>query len=137
VNPGFSQLANVEYSGMGGVTRFEDLVVWRKARELALEIHRACAAGRTARDYSLVDQLRRATISIASNISEGFERKRASSFAQFLEYARGSCAELRAQLYLAKDVGWLSQDEFQRLMALAEEVGRLLGALHSTQARRR
>jgi four helix bundle protein len=120
---------------MGGVTCFEDLVVWRRARELALEIHRACVAGRVARDYSLVDQLRRAAISITSNISEGFERKRASSFAQFLEYARGSCAELRAQLYLARDVGWLPPEEFRRLMALAEEVARLLGALRASQLR--
>jgi four helix bundle protein len=122
---------------MPGVTRFEELVVWQKARQLAVEIHQACAAGRAARDFSLVDQLRRAAISVSSNIAEGFERKRPASFAQFLEYARGSCAELRAQLYLASDVGWLPPEEFRKLMHHAEEVGRLLGALHSTQFRRR
>jgi four helix bundle protein len=122
---------------MPGVTRFEDLVVWQRARRLAVELHQACAAGRAARDFGLVDQLRRAAISIISNIAEGFERKRPASFAQFLEYARGSCAELRAQLYLAADVGWLPLEEFRTLMELAEEVGRLLGALRSTQLRNR
>ena len=122
--------------GMPGVRRFEDLVVWRGARRLAFEVHLASAAGRAAHDYELVNQLRRSAISIASNIAEGFERKRASSFAQFLEYSRGSCAELRAQLYLANDVGWLGPAELERLMALADHVARMLGALHQSQARR-
>jgi four helix bundle protein len=122
---------------MSGVSRFEDLIVWRKARSLAYEIHQASAAGRAARDYALVDQIRRAAISVASNIAEGFERNRSASFVQFLEYARGSCAELRAQLYLAADVGWLSPDEHQRILSLAEEVGRLLGALYTAQKARR
>jgi four helix bundle protein len=122
---------------MPGVTRFEDLIVWQQARQLALEVHLACEAGRGAHDYALVDQVRRAAISVASNIAEGFERKRPSSFAQFLGYARGSCAEVRAQLYLAADIGWLAPDEFQRLKRLADQVGELLGALHATQLRRR
>jgi len=120
---------------MASVTRFEDLKVWRKARQLAFEIHRVSTDGKRAHDYALVDQLRRATISIASNIAEGFERKRRANFAQFLEYARGSCAEVRAQLYLAADAGWLSREELNRVMALAEEVGRMLGGLYSTQRR--
>ncbi len=120
---------------MTGVTRFEELVVWQKARYLAAEVHRVCEIGRAVRDFALVDQLRRAAVSVVSNVAEGFERKRSSSFAQFLEYARGSCAELRAQLYLANDIGWLPPNEFRRLMGLAEEVGRLLGALHAAQRR--
>jgi four helix bundle protein len=122
---------------MPGVTRFEDLVVWQKARRLAAEVHRTCEIGRAARDFPLVDQLRRAAVSIVSNIAEGFERKRPSSFAQFLEYARGSCAEVRAHLHLALDTGWLPPKEFARLMGLAAEVGRMLGALHAAQRRRR
>lgn len=121
---------------MPGVTRFEDLVVWQKACRLAAEVHRTCEIGRAARDDPLVDQLRRAAVSIVSNIAEGFERKRPSAFAQFLEYARGSCAEVRAQLCLAKDTGWMPPNEFRRLMELAEEVGRLLGAIHAAQRRR-
>jgi len=122
---------------MSGVTRFEDLIVWQQARRLALEIHLASEAGRRAHDFALVDQVRRAAISVASNIAEGFERKRQSSFAQFLEYARGSCAEVRAQLYLASDIGWLGPDECRRLKRLADQVGELLGALHATQLRTR
>ena len=118
---------------MAGVTRFQDLIAWRKARQLALEIYLASAAGRRARDFALVDQIRRAAVSIVSNIAEGFERKRRGHFAQFLEYARGSCGELRAQLYLARDVGWLPEEEFDRLMKLAEDVAKLLGALLASQ----
>lgn len=119
---------------MTAVTRFEDLIVWQKARRLASEVHSACATGRAAHDYALTDQMRRASISIVSNIAEGFERKNVTYFRQFLSYARGSCAELRAQLYLACDVGWLSQSEFLRLSEHAIEVGRLLGALFRSQA---
>ena len=122
---------------MAGVSRFEDLVVWRKARRLAAEIPNACAAGRMVHDYALTDQLRRSAISVLSNIAEGFERKRAGSFSQFLAYAKGSRAEIRAQLYLASDVGWLAPGEFRRLMDLAEEVGRMLGALQASQLRLR
>jgi four helix bundle protein len=121
---------------MAGVRRFEDLVAWRAARRLAVEVHFAAQSGRLAKDYALVDQIRRSAISVASNIAEGFERKRRTSFAQFLEYARGSCAELRAQLYLASDVGWLDSADFKRLLTLAERVAKLLGALHASQVRR-
>jgi len=103
---------------MAAVTRFEDLVVWQKARQLAKEVHSACALGRAARDYSLTDQMRRASVSIVSNIAEGFERRNPTYFRQFLSYARGSCAELRAQLYLASDVGWLRHPEFLRISEL-------------------
>jgi four helix bundle protein len=118
---------------MTSVARFEDLIAWQKARRLAKEVHAACATGRAAHDYALTDQMRRASVSIVSNIAEGFERKNPTYFGQFLSYARGSCAELRAQLYLANDVGWLSNPEFLRLSELAAEVGRLLGALRRSQ----
>ena len=118
---------------MTPISRFEDLIVWQKARTLAREVHSACIAGRAARDYALTDQMRRSAISIVSNVAEGFERKRAGSFAQFLAYARGSCAELRAQLYLATDIGWLSPADFARIAKLATEVGQLLGALYRSQ----
>ena len=118
---------------MASVSRFEDLTTWQKARKLAHEIHLGCDRGRAARDWALTDQMRRSAISIVSNIAEGFERKRARSFAQFLTYARGSCAELRAQLYLASDAGWLTPSEFDRIMSLARDLGRLLGALYRSQ----
>jgi four helix bundle protein len=118
------------------VNRFEDLIVWQKARQLALEIHVACGAGRKAHDWALTDQMRRAAVSVVSNIAEGFERRRVGYFKEFLNYARGSCAEVRAQLYLAKDAEWLSPSDFERLSELAGDVARLLGALYSSQLRR-
>ena len=118
---------------MVAIRRFEELIVWQKARNLAKEVHSSCAKGRVARDYALTDQMRRASVSIVSNIAEGFERRNAGYFGQFLSYARGSCAELRAQLYLASDVGWLVESEFSRLSVLAAEVARMLGALYESQ----
>jgi four helix bundle protein len=118
---------------MVAVTRFEDLIVWQKARHLAKEVHSVCATGRIAHDYALTDQMRRSSVSIVSNIAEGFERRNAGYFGQFLSYARGSCAELRTQLYLGSDVGWLCEKEFSRVSLLAAEVARMLGALYESQ----
>src|SRR4029079_13224874 len=109
-------------SCMASISRFEDLIVWQKARTLAHEVHSVCTAGRAAHDCAIPDELRRLAISIVSTVTEGFERKRASSFAQFLGYARGSCAELRAQLYLASDIRWRHPHEVSRICLFATEV---------------
>ena len=75
------------------------------------------------------DQIRRASISILSNIAEGFERGGDREFLQFLAVAKGSCGEVRAQLYIATDQGYLSQDLFDRLFNEADEIGRLISGL--------
>src|SRR5207249_4534066 len=80
-------------------------------------------------DVGLKDQIRRAAVSVMSNIAEGFERGRATEFHQFLSVAKASCAELRSQLYVALDVGYLSQDTFASLMSHANEVGQVVGGL--------
>ena len=116
------------------VRTFEDLIVWQKAIAFVKRVYLVTNQGDLKRDFGLKDQIRRAAASIPTNIAEGFERKRASSFALFLEYSRGSCAELRAQLYLASDAGWLEPAELERLMSLAGEVARMLGALHRSQS---
>jgi four helix bundle protein len=119
------------------VTRFEDLVVWQKARALTAAIYEATASGGFARDYGLTDQMRRAAVSIMSNIAEGFERGRPPEFSHFLLIAKGSCAELRAQLYVACDVSHLSRETFDTLLAQADEVGRMLSGLRATVERKR
>ena len=113
----------------GGIRRFEDLVAWQKARELTREIYRASSTGTFAKDFGLRDQIRRAVVSIMSNLAEGFERGRRAEFHQFLSIAKSSCAEVRAQLYVALDAQHLEQSSFVRLLKQAEEVGRIIGGL--------
>ena len=111
------------------IKRFEDLESWKKARRLTNGIYEATAAGSFTRDFGLKDQIRRASISILSNIAEGFERGGDKEFLQFLAVAKGSCGEVRAQLYIATDQGYLSQDLFDRLFNQADEIGRLISGL--------
>jgi four helix bundle protein len=121
----------------GGIHRFEDIVAWQKARELARMIYQVTQDGPFAKDWGLRDQIRRATVSILSNIAEGFERSGQAEFRQFLTIAKGSCAEARAQLYVALDVGYLTKSQFDDLMARYEECARILGGLRASIAKQR
>jgi four helix bundle protein len=85
-----------------------------------------------ATDSGLARQIQRAAVSIMSNIAEGFERSGRREFHQFLSTAKGSCAEVRSQLYVAFDTGYLVKSDFQRLLAQAEEVGRVVGGLRAS-----
>jgi four helix bundle protein len=117
---------------MSGVDRFEDLIAWQKAKELARAIYQVTRRGEFAKDFGLSGQIQRASVSIMSNIAEGFERSNQGDFHRFLVIAKGSCAEVRSQLYIAFEVGYLSQIEFDRLMAQAVEVGKLVGGLRAS-----
>ena len=119
------------------IERFEDFIAWQKARKLTADIYRVTSEGSFARDFGLKDQIRRAAVSSMSNLAEGFERGRPAEFHQFLSIAKASCAELRAQLYVALDVGYISLPTFDRLMAQATEVGQILGGLRQSVERRR
>jgi len=123
-------------NGTYAVRRFEDLVAWQRARELAAEIYRVTGDGTLARDFGLRDQMRRAAVSVVSNIAEGHERVSHAEFHRFLAIAKASCAELRAQLYIALDVGYLTPTIFDRLLARSEEVGRLIAGLRLSVERR-
>jgi four helix bundle protein len=111
------------------VTKFEDLDAWRKSRELTRLIYLASAQGEFGRDFALRDQIRRAAVSVLSNIAEGFERCGDREFHHFLSMAKGSIGEVRAQLHVALDLGFLSEDQFKDLHARAYEIGRMLGGL--------
>ncbi len=93
--------------------------------------------GAFSKDFRLSNQIQGAAVSIMSNIAEGFERGGRGEFQQFLSTAKGSCAETRSQLYVALDIGYLGQVQFQRLMQQAEEVGRLVGGLRAAVQRQR
>ncbi len=122
---------------MATVSRFEELVAWQKARELTREIYRVSRSGQWSKDYGLAGQIQRSAVSIMSNIAEGFERGGRAEFHQFLSTAKGSCAEVRAQLYVAYDAGYLTREEFDALRGQAEEVTRIVGGLRSAVQRQR
>jgi four helix bundle protein len=122
---------------VGRIERFEDLIAWQKARELTREIYRVSRAGEFGRDFGLGRQIQRAAVSIMSNLAEGFERGGRAEFHQFLSTAKASCAELRSQLYVALDVGYVGPDEFESLMQMAQEVARLTGGLRASVERQR
>lgn len=119
------------------IRSFQDLIAWQKARVLTAKIYRVTSQGSFAKDFGLKDQIRRAAVSVMSNIAEGFERGRPSEFHQFLSIAKGSCAELRSQLFVALDVGYLPQAEFEALLDAAVEVARIVGGLRAAVQRKR
>lgn len=121
----------------GKIERFEDFVAWQKARALTARIYKITGQGGLSRDYGLKDQIRRAVVSIMSNIAEGFERGRMAEFHQFLSVSKASCAEVRSLLYVVSDAGYIDHATFVSLSSQAEEVGRLVGGLRSSVERRR
>jgi four helix bundle protein len=111
---------------MAVIERFEDIEAWKKARELTAATYAASSAGGFARDFGLRDQIRRASVSIMSNIAEGFERDGNQEFRQFLAIAKGSSGEVKSQLYVALDAHFVTPGEFARLYGLADESARLI-----------
>ena len=109
------------------IRRFEDIVAWQKARELVKVIYQMTNESEKFRkDFGLKDQIRRAAVSSMSNISEGFARTSDKEFANFLNIARGSVAEVQSQLYVALDLGYIDKNAFSIGYALADETSRLL-----------
>ena len=106
--------------------RFEDLEVWQKAKELTNLIYRVSLSGAFSRDFGLRDQMRHAAVSIMSNIAEGFESQTQALFIQYLGHAKGSAGELRAQLYIALEQNYITQDEFNFALSLAETCSKQL-----------
>ncbi len=116
---------------MAYAQKFEDLEVWQRARNLTKEIYQATNSGEFARDFGLRDQIRRASVSIMSNIAEGFDRGNKGDFQRFLSIARASCGEVQSQLYVAIDVQYLSENDFQHLQSRTKEPGRMLASLQN------
>lgn len=122
---------------MSRIERFEDVVAWQKARVLTREIYNVTRQSDFARDFGLSSQIQRASVSIMSNIAEGFERSGLGERVQFVSVAKASCAEVRSQLYVELDIRYVSQQQFDALMSQAEEIGRMLGKLHSVLSDKR
>jgi four helix bundle protein len=119
------------------VKRFEDFRAWRQAMDMVTAIYAASADSALARDFVLRDQMRRAAVSIASNIAEGYERGTRSEFHRYLSIAKGSCAEPRTQIMIAARVGHLNEELAKTLIAKGEELAASIGKLRVTVAQQR
>ena len=108
---------------------FRELKVWKKAKELAVGLYAATKTESLAHDYALRDQMQRASVSIASNIAEGYTRETIKDRCHFLVIAKGSCAELQTQLEIAKDTRLFSPQTALQLDAQCEEVSKMLTGL--------
>ena len=108
------------------IERFEDIQAWQKARKLVTRIYNVPNKDDFAKDYSLKDQLRRASVSVMCNISEGYARQTDKEFAQFLYIALGSTAEVQSLLYAAQDLKYISKEESDNIYELSSEVARLV-----------
>lgn len=111
------------------MTDFKQLKVWQKAHEVTLAIYRITSGFPRAEIYGLTSQMRRCAISIGSNIAEGRGRDGDPEFARFIGIASGSAAELEYQLLVAKDLGYLSPEDYTKINASLAEVGRMLISL--------
>ena len=100
---------------MATITKFEDLKIWQKARELCREIALLTRQDEFSKDYRLKDQIKSSSGSIMDNIAEGFERDGRKEFIQFLSMSKGSAGEVRSQLYRAHDCGYITKQKFQEL----------------------
>ena len=118
-----------------GAKNYQDLIVWQKAMDLVVEVYRATKQFPKEELYGLTSQLRRAIVSVPSNIAEGQGRRSAKEFLQFLSIAHGSLREIETQLMIARRIDYLSAEALGPLLNLAAEVGRLLQGLSNSLAK--
>lgn len=108
------------------IETFEDLKVWQKGIELVKQIYLVTKDGELSKDFGLRDQLRRASVSIPTNIAEGFERYSRKEYLNFLNFAKSSAGEIRSLLRVALEVGYLEQEVYAKLYSQAIELSRML-----------
>lgn len=108
------------------VESFEDLRVWQKGIQLVKQVYVITNDGKLSRDFGLKDQLRRASVSIPTNVAEGFERRSRKEYLNFLNIAKGSAGELRSLLRVAREVGYIEQSTYSQLNNQAMELSRML-----------
>ena len=108
------------------VQRFEDLIAWQKAMDLAVSVYELTRTPAFMRDFALCGQIHRAAISVPSNIAEGFEHGTRAEFHRFLTISKASCGELRTQLQLAERIGYLDTAVAREVRGRAEEVSRII-----------
>jgi len=112
-----------------GKKGFKDLMVWQQAKDLAVIVYRLSDVGALSKDYSLRDQIRRSVISIASNLAEGDERDTDKESVHFFYIAKGSLAELRTQIEIAHEIGYLEKKYFEDINEKCVVLGKMIGSL--------
>jgi four helix bundle protein len=118
------------------ILNFEELMAWQMARELTKRIYLVTGQTKFRRDSRFCTQIQAASLSVGSNIAEGFERGSRKEFVRFLMIAKGSCAEVRSQLYSAFDVGHMDEASFTALLKYGEEAGKVIGGLRQSILRK-
>jgi four helix bundle protein len=111
---------------MSKIEKIEDLIVWQKAKNLSIEIYSVSNVGVFSKDFGLRDQIRRSAVSVPSNIAEGFGRGGNKEFLQFLSIAKGSLYELKTQLIIANEIGYIELELFNNLSNTIDEIGKLI-----------
>lgn len=113
------------------IEKFEDIEAWKRAREVVKTIYRLSSSGEFSRDYGLKDQIRRSSVSVVSNIAEGFERDGNREFINFLGIAKASCGEARSQLYVALDQDFISVEDFESTYDQLKQTSRMIAGFMS------
>lgn len=108
---------------------FEDIIAWQKAKVLTITVYRHF---KQCKDFSFKNQIERAAISVMNNIAEGFERQTNKDFRNFLFIAKGSCGEVRSMISIAKDLGYIQDEEFSDISNLSIEISRMLSGFIKT-----
>ena len=108
---------------------FKDLIVWQRSIELTTDVYKLTSKFPESERFGLTNQMRRASVSIASNIAEGYGRSTKGEYVQSLGHARGPCSELEIQIVISKNLGFGATQNLQSVETLCNDVGRLLGAL--------
>lgn len=111
------------------IQSYKDLIMWQKAKDFAVHVYRATYEFPKEERYGITNQLRRASVSIASNIAEGFRRKSPKEKVQFLRVAYGSSAEVETQLIIARDLGYIKEDYYGRLIGELEEIMKIVNVV--------
>jgi len=116
---------------MATITRFEEIEAWKTARELTRMVYAFTEQGKFAKDFGLKNQIQRASVSVMSNIAEGFESRTQPQFLEYLGRAKASAGEVRCQLYVAIDLQYITQEEFRQVFDMADKSSRQLARFMS------
>ena len=111
------------------IEKFEDILTWQKAKSLSVDIYKHFS---THKDYGFRDQIQRASVSIMNNIAEGFERRGDKELSHFLFIAKGSCGEVRSMLYLALDLKYITEKDFEKMYNECMEISKMLSGFIKT-----
>ena len=109
---------------MPTITRFEDIEAWKTARELTRMVYALTEQGQFSKDFGLKNQIQRASVSVMSNVAEGFESRTQTQFIDYLGRAKASAGEVRCQLYIALDLKYMTQEQFDQVFDLADKSSR-------------